>query len=241
MQARIAIELSEWLLGASLGRWFEPDSGERAVLQCQRTFCCPINTVCGMPSVWDCEALWRFLHTAIAPAEQLRDMFDENLLVVSEPGQEAQFEAQRFALRLETMLESGEQFVADKLLELPEDLVTDRPVPRDRLPARALGCRADLAPPRVDTLCRACFPPRGSSGSRDLHVQPRTRTVAIGVNRSRIVGCSRAFGGLSWVPATDRGIGLCICPGPGEGGGGAVPGPLAPLVSDRCGYAERER
>ena len=61
---------------------------------------------------------------ALASAEQLRDMFDEDLWVVPEPGQEEKFDAQRFALWLEIMLESGEQFVVDKLLELPEDLVT---------------------------------------------------------------------------------------------------------------------
>ncbi len=61
---------------------------------------------------------------ALATAEQLRDMFDEDLWAAQEPGQAEAFDARRFALWLEVMLESGEQFVADKLTELPEELVT---------------------------------------------------------------------------------------------------------------------
>ncbi|MCL2825045.1 MAG: DUF6178 family protein, partial [Polyangiaceae bacterium] len=61
---------------------------------------------------------------ALASTEQLRDMFDEDLWVSPEPGEEEKFDGKRFAMWLEIMLESGEQFVADKLTELPEELVT---------------------------------------------------------------------------------------------------------------------
>ena len=61
---------------------------------------------------------------ALATTDQLRDMFDDDLWVAPEPGTEEKFDGPRFALWLEILLESGEQFVADKLTELPEELVT---------------------------------------------------------------------------------------------------------------------
>jgi len=61
---------------------------------------------------------------ALATTDQLRDMFDEDLWVSPEAGQEEKFDAGRFALWLEIMLESGERYVANKLMELPVELVT---------------------------------------------------------------------------------------------------------------------
>lgn len=60
----------------------------------------------------------------LATTEQLRDVFDEDLWESDEPGQDEAFDADRFALWLEILLESGEAFVADKLTELPEEVVT---------------------------------------------------------------------------------------------------------------------
>lgn len=61
---------------------------------------------------------------ALASTEQLRDVFDEDLWNAQEPGQAEEFDAKRFALWLEILLESGEDFVATRLTELPEELVT---------------------------------------------------------------------------------------------------------------------
>jgi hypothetical protein len=61
---------------------------------------------------------------ALASTEQLRDVFDEDLWTAEEPGREEPFDAPRFALWLEILLESGEDFVATKLTELSENLVT---------------------------------------------------------------------------------------------------------------------
>lgn len=61
---------------------------------------------------------------ALATTGQLVGIFDDNLWHSPGPGQDESFDANRFALWLEVMLEAGEDFAAQKLAELPEDLVT---------------------------------------------------------------------------------------------------------------------
>ncbi len=61
---------------------------------------------------------------SLATTEQLERIFDEDLWRSEEPGKDETFDADRFALWLEVMLEAGEDFTAQKLAELPEDLVT---------------------------------------------------------------------------------------------------------------------
>ena len=61
---------------------------------------------------------------ALATTEQLQRIFDDDLWRSERPGKDETFDANRFALWLEVMLEAGEEFAAQKLAELPEDLVT---------------------------------------------------------------------------------------------------------------------
>jgi hypothetical protein len=60
---------------------------------------------------------------ALASTEQLIACFDVDLWSSGEPGTEERFDLRRFALWLQVMLEAGEDFVAQKLTELPLDLV----------------------------------------------------------------------------------------------------------------------
>lgn len=61
---------------------------------------------------------------SLATTEQLRQVFDDDLWRSERPGEDETFDAERFALWLEVMMEVGEDFAATKLAELPEDLVT---------------------------------------------------------------------------------------------------------------------
>lgn len=61
---------------------------------------------------------------ALATAEQLAQIFDEELWHSARPGEDERFDADRFLLWLQIMLEAGEGFVAQRLAELPQDLVT---------------------------------------------------------------------------------------------------------------------
>jgi hypothetical protein len=61
---------------------------------------------------------------ALATTQQLRAIFDDDLWRSERPGQDERFDADRFALWLEILLEAGHAFAADKLVELDEDLVT---------------------------------------------------------------------------------------------------------------------
>jgi hypothetical protein len=61
---------------------------------------------------------------ALATTEQLAEVFDEDLWKSDRPGEDHRFDADRFLVWLEVMLEAGDAFVAEKLFELPEDLVT---------------------------------------------------------------------------------------------------------------------
>src|SRR5512138_385818 len=61
---------------------------------------------------------------ALATTDQIRRIFDDDLWRSERPGQDETFAADRFASWLEIMLEAGEGFAAEKLAELPEDLVT---------------------------------------------------------------------------------------------------------------------
>jgi hypothetical protein len=60
---------------------------------------------------------------ALATVEQLTRVFDEDVWRSAGPGQDERFDPQRFTLWLDVMLEVGERFAADKLAELPEELV----------------------------------------------------------------------------------------------------------------------
>ncbi len=60
----------------------------------------------------------------LATTAQLKSIFDDDLWRSLGPGKEETFDAARFTLWLEVMLEAGEEFAAAKLAELPEDLVT---------------------------------------------------------------------------------------------------------------------
>jgi len=61
---------------------------------------------------------------ALATTEQLAQIFDEDLWRAGAPGEDERFDAERFLLWLEIMLEAGERFVAERLAELPQELVT---------------------------------------------------------------------------------------------------------------------
>ncbi|MEZ4296673.1 MAG: DUF6178 family protein [Polyangiaceae bacterium] len=61
---------------------------------------------------------------ALATADQLAAVLDEDLWKNERPGEEERFDPARFVVWLEVLLEAGDAFVARKLAELPEDLVT---------------------------------------------------------------------------------------------------------------------
>lgn len=61
---------------------------------------------------------------ALATMEQLKDVFDEDLWYSETPGREDVFDADRFGLWLEIMIETGAAFAAQKIMDLDEDLVT---------------------------------------------------------------------------------------------------------------------
>lgn len=62
---------------------------------------------------------------ALATTEQLEKVFDEDLWRSPRPGEDEVFDAARFVLWLEVMLEAGAAFTARRVAELPEDLVVD--------------------------------------------------------------------------------------------------------------------
>ena len=61
---------------------------------------------------------------ALATVDQLRQVFDEDLWTSETAGREAVFNAERFGVWLEILLESGADFAARKVGEMDEDLVT---------------------------------------------------------------------------------------------------------------------
>ena len=61
---------------------------------------------------------------SLATAEQLENILDEDLWYSDAPGRDEIFDAARFGLWLEIMIENGSAFAARKLMELDEDLVT---------------------------------------------------------------------------------------------------------------------
>ncbi|MGE6761905.1 DUF6178 family protein [Corallococcus interemptor] len=61
---------------------------------------------------------------ALATTEQLKKIFDEDLWRGAKPGKDPAFDAERFSLWLQVMMEAGVEFAAQKLAELDEDLVT---------------------------------------------------------------------------------------------------------------------
>jgi hypothetical protein len=60
---------------------------------------------------------------ALASLEQLREVFDEDLWRSTRPGQDEAFDATRFGIWLEVLLEGGEALVADHLAELSEEFL----------------------------------------------------------------------------------------------------------------------
>jgi hypothetical protein len=60
---------------------------------------------------------------ALASAQQLERIFDEDLWVSDQPGVDESFDAARFGLWLSVLVESGAAFAAQKLLELDEDFL----------------------------------------------------------------------------------------------------------------------
>ena len=60
---------------------------------------------------------------SLATVEQLQQVFDEDVWRSPQPGADERFDAARFHLWLEVMLEAGEAFAADKLAEMSEDLL----------------------------------------------------------------------------------------------------------------------
>ena len=60
---------------------------------------------------------------ALASFEQLRDVFDEDLWRSRTVGADAEFDAERFALWLEMLVEAGDAFVADRLAAFSEDFL----------------------------------------------------------------------------------------------------------------------
>ncbi|MDF3065912.1 MAG: hypothetical protein K0R38_1513 [Polyangiaceae bacterium] len=61
---------------------------------------------------------------ALATTQQLAEVLDEDLWRSEKPGEDAVFDSERFLVWLEVLAEAGERFVAERLAELPEDLVT---------------------------------------------------------------------------------------------------------------------
>jgi hypothetical protein len=60
---------------------------------------------------------------ALSTLEQLREVFDEDLWRSARPGEDEAFDAARFVVWLDVLLEGGEAFVADRLAELSEDFL----------------------------------------------------------------------------------------------------------------------
>jgi hypothetical protein len=60
---------------------------------------------------------------ALSTLDQLREVFDEDLWRSAGPGQDEAFDAARFIVWLEVLLEAGDAFVADRLAEMPEDFL----------------------------------------------------------------------------------------------------------------------
>lgn len=61
---------------------------------------------------------------ALATTEQLTRIFDEDLWRSQRAGVDPRFDSERFLLWLEILLEAGDRAVAERLSELPEELVT---------------------------------------------------------------------------------------------------------------------
>jgi len=61
---------------------------------------------------------------SLATADQLKSVLDEDLWRSKAPGRDEIFDAERFGLWLEVMMENGSAFAARKVLELDEDLMT---------------------------------------------------------------------------------------------------------------------
>jgi hypothetical protein len=60
---------------------------------------------------------------ALASTSQLERLFDEDLWKAARAGEDESFRPERFALWLRIMLEGGEEFLLERLCELPQDLL----------------------------------------------------------------------------------------------------------------------
>lgn len=61
---------------------------------------------------------------ALATTEQLTQIFDEDLWQSPDIGQDERFDSERFVVWLSILLEAGDRAVAERLAELPQELVT---------------------------------------------------------------------------------------------------------------------
>jgi hypothetical protein len=61
---------------------------------------------------------------ALARREQIAEVFDDDLWTSRAPGEDARFDAKRFALWLDVLVEQGARLAVDKFCELDEDLLT---------------------------------------------------------------------------------------------------------------------
>lgn len=61
---------------------------------------------------------------ALASTQQLLQVFDDDLWQSQKVGQDADFDPQRFLLWIQILLEAGEKEAADRIADMPEDLVT---------------------------------------------------------------------------------------------------------------------
>jgi uncharacterized protein DUF6178 len=61
---------------------------------------------------------------ALATTAQLAEIFDEDLWHSARAGEDERFDSERFVLWLEILLEAGDKAVAERLAELPQELVT---------------------------------------------------------------------------------------------------------------------
>src|SRR3954452_476360 len=60
---------------------------------------------------------------ALAPTAQLERIFDDDLWRADRPGGDETFRPERFALWLRVMMEPGDEALARRLAELPQDLL----------------------------------------------------------------------------------------------------------------------
>ena len=104
----------------STGRLLAALLDSRALVQQLRAL--PAPAVCDLVRRIGLEDAGEVL--ALLDVDQLTHLLDDVLWQADAPGADERFDPRRFATWLEVMLEAGEAFVADRLAELSEDLLT---------------------------------------------------------------------------------------------------------------------